>query len=92
MVDWRRRVLYHPNRVRAMPARMRADLHDMDFTHLCELDELRRELDEVRDAYAELRAAVLARRQAEAELTTLYREREIARARAAERDLSQPLQ
>jgi len=34
----------------------------------------------------ELRAAVLARQQAEAELAGLYRERAIARARAAERD------
>jgi hypothetical protein len=37
----------------------------------------------------ELRAAVLARRQAE--LAGLYREREIARARAVERDPAQPL-
>jgi hypothetical protein len=40
----------------------------------------------MRAAYAELRAAVLARQHAEAELRELYRERAIARARAVERD------
>jgi hypothetical protein len=39
----------------------------------------------------ELRAAVLARQQAEAELAGLYRERVIARARAAQRDPALPL-
>jgi ribosomal protein L29 len=48
--------------------------------------DLRKELDEVRAAYAELRAAVLARQHAVAELVSLYRERELARARAAKRD------
>jgi len=38
-----------------------------------------------------LRAAVLARQKAEAELRELYRERAIQRARAAERDASTPL-
>ena len=58
-----------------------------------ERDALKRELAwtqqsvrELRDALSELRAAVLARRHAEAELATLYRERAIARARAAQRD------
>ena len=41
---------------------------------------------ELRDALRELRAAVLARQRAEAELAALYRERAIARARSAERD------
>jgi hypothetical protein len=34
---------------------------------------------------------VLARQQAEAEVRALYREREIARAKATERDVTQPL-
>jgi len=43
-------------------------------------------LRELRADLAELRAAVLARQRADAELASLYRERAIARARAAERD------
>jgi len=38
------------------------------------------------EALRELRAAVRARQRAEAELASLYRERAIQRARAAERD------
>jgi hypothetical protein len=41
---------------------------------------------ELRATLQELRAATLARQHAQAELTSLYRERAIARARAAERD------
>jgi hypothetical protein len=81
-----RRLVYTEERVRALFSGMRADLHTMNFRHQCELADLRRELNEVRTAYFELRAAVLARQKAEAELAGLYREREIARARAAERD------
>ena len=51
-----------------------------------ELAEVRRERDEILAALRELQAAVQARWQAEAELAALYREREIARARAVERD------
>ena len=51
-----------------------------------ELAEVRRERDEILAAMRELQAAVHARWQAEAELAALYREREIARARAVERD------
>jgi hypothetical protein len=43
-------------------------------------------LREVTDALCELRAAITARWQAEARLAELYREREIARASAVERD------
>jgi septal ring factor EnvC (AmiA/AmiB activator) len=46
---------------------------------------------ELRDAINELLAARRAREMAEAELAALYREREIARARAAERDPALPL-
>jgi hypothetical protein len=51
-----------------------------------ELAQTRKSLNETRDALIELRAAVLARQKAELELAALYRERAIARARAAERD------
>ena len=44
------------------------------------------QLAELRDALAELRAAVLARHKADDALAALYRERAIARAQAAERD------
>jgi uncharacterized coiled-coil DUF342 family protein len=53
---------------------------------VAELAEVKRERDEFRAALAELRAAVAARWEAEARLAALYRERAIARARAAERD------
>ena len=49
-------------------------------------------LHELRADLAELKAAVLARQRVDAELADLYRERAIARARAAERDPAQPLQ
>jgi ribosomal protein L29 len=58
----------------------------MHFRHLCEIADLRRELDEVRAAYAELRAAVLAPQHAQDELVALHRERSIARTQAAECD------
>ena len=41
----------------------------MHFKHLCELADLRKELDETRTALDELRAAVRARERAESELT-----------------------
>jgi uncharacterized coiled-coil DUF342 family protein len=56
-----------------------------------ELRQVKAERDEFRRCLAELRAAVTARWEAEARLADLYREREIARARAAERDFGQPL-
>jgi hypothetical protein len=56
-----------------------------------ELEWTKKSLDEVRDAMRELRAAVLARQQAEFQLAELYREREIARAKATERDIDQLL-
>jgi hypothetical protein len=89
------RVLSHPDAVRRFMAQARADLHTQHFAHLCELADLRREVDAMRAELAtlrELRATVLARQKAEAELAALYRERAIARARAAERDFSMPLQ
>ena len=86
-----RKLLYTADRVHALFARMRADLHDMHFKHLCELADLRKELDETRTALDELRTAVRARQAAESELAELYRERGIARAQATERDPATPL-
>jgi chromosome segregation ATPase len=57
-----------------------------------QFDWMLRELQDVTSAFRELRMAVLARQHAERELASLYREREIARAQAAERDPAQPLQ
>jgi hypothetical protein len=89
-----RRVLYSPSYIQGFRnalCQARADLHAMSFRHACELADLRKEFDQVRADYAELRSTVLARQDAEAELAALYRERAIARARAAERDPALPL-
>jgi hypothetical protein len=56
-----------------------------------ELAEIKRERDEFRAHLRELQAAVQARWAAENRLADLYRERDIERARAAERDPGQPL-
>jgi len=87
-----RKLLYTEDRVRKVFAKMRGDLHELAARHAAEVESLRRELDEVRALYAKLRSVSLARQNAEAELRELYREREIARARAAERDPALPLQ
>jgi len=70
----------------------RDDLHEMHFKHLSELAELRRELDECRAALDALRGAVVARQRAEDELASLYRQRDIERASATERDPAARLQ
>jgi hypothetical protein len=82
-------VLYHPKFVEgfcAALAEAKADLHDLHFKHVCEMADLRRELDACRAELDGLRTAVLARQHAEGELAILHRERDIARAQAAERD------
>jgi uncharacterized coiled-coil DUF342 family protein len=56
-----------------------------------ELAEVRRERDDFRAVARELQAAVQARWQAEQRLARLYRERELARAEAAERNPTIPL-
>jgi hypothetical protein len=56
-----------------------------------ELDWTKQALAQTLEALRELRAAVLARQKAEAELAALYRERAIARARTAQRDPAAPL-
>ena len=67
--------IYSEDRVRALFSRMRSDLHDQHFRHLCEMADLRRELNELRTAYSELRAAALARQNVEQELASFYCER-----------------
>jgi len=63
-----------------------------DRDHLrWELGQTKRSLNETLAALRELQADVQARWKAEAELASLYREREIARAKATERDITQPL-
>jgi hypothetical protein len=71
------RVLVHPDKVRALFAKMRDDLHEMAARHASEVATLRAELDEVRAQFEELRSLSLARQNAEAELRELYRERGI---------------
>jgi len=92
------RVLVHPDRVRALFARMREELNELSARyaaqaarHASEVAVLRTELDEIRSQFDELRAVSLARQRAHTELVGLHRERAIQRARAAERDVSKPL-
>jgi len=80
-----RKLLYTPDRVQAMFAKMRSDLHAMHWKHVAELAELKRELDETRAAFDELLGVVRSRQRTEAELRDLYRQRE---AWEAERDFS----
>jgi len=91
MTNGRRLLRPHIDAYRAALAEAKADLSVMNFRHECRIADLLRQLDEVRAAFEELRAAVLARQNAEHELAALHREREIARAQAAERDPCQPL-
>jgi hypothetical protein len=72
----RNRVLYTEDRVRALFARMRGALHQQHFEHLCEMADLRKELDQVRAEYEALRNAVFAREKAEGDLELLRRDRE----------------
>jgi len=90
-----RRTLYSPQYVLGFAnalAEARADLREMHVKHLGEMADLRRELDQARGDLAELRDVVLSRQRAEQELASFYRERAIARARAAQRDPALPLQ
>jgi len=85
------RVLYDEARVRALFGEMQRQLREMAAQHASEVARLRRELDDVRAAFNELRAVSLARQRAEVELAELRRLRDIGRARAAERDPITPL-
>jgi uncharacterized protein involved in exopolysaccharide biosynthesis len=86
------RVVYSEERVRALFARMRHELHELADRHAAEVNAMRAELNEVRAQFDQLRSISLARQRAEVELAELRRLREIGRARAAERDPAQPLQ
>ena len=86
-----RKVLYHPDQVRALFNRMRGDLHDLHFKHMCQMADLRRQFDACRAELDELKSAVRARVRAEAELHALHRERDIRNAMRAERDPAAPL-
>jgi hypothetical protein len=72
-----RKLLYSADRVRVMFARMKADLVDQHERHLSEYAVLRRELDQVRAEYEQLRDAVLERQRAEAEVEMLKRTRAV---------------
>ena len=86
-----RKVLYSPQFVLGFARALRearADLRSLHSAHLSQLADLKREIDGMRaelDQLRELRAVTRARIKAESDLRALYREREIARAKAAER-------
>jgi len=86
-----RKLLYSEERVRAMFARMRDELHELAERHAREVAALRAELDQVRAQFDELRAISLARSRAEIEVAELRRLREIGRARLAQHDPAAPL-
>jgi hypothetical protein len=71
-----RKLLYSEQRVRAIFAKMRAELFARHLEQLSELADMRRELDQVRAAYNKLRDAVLERTKAEADLELLRRDRQ----------------
>jgi len=90
-----RRLLYSPDYVRGFANALREardDLDDMHCRHVAAMADLHRELDQCRAEFNQLRAAVLARQHADAELAGLYRARSIQQALAAARDESKPLQ
>jgi deoxyribodipyrimidine photolyase len=75
-------------------AQARAEMHEQHFRFMCEVADLRRQLEEARAELAsvrELRLSILARQHAESELHALYRERAIQQAERAERDPALPL-
>ena len=86
-----RRLVYTEEHVRALFAKMRGDLHAMHFKHLCEMADLRRELDQVRTLYDQLRSVTLARSKAGVEVAELRRLQAIGRAQVAQRDPALPL-
>jgi len=70
----------------------KADLAQLHFEHRCRMADLERALAETRQELEDLRDIVRRRMAAERELAELYRERDIERAKRAERDLALPLQ
>ena len=86
-----RRLLVSPERVQLFCDALRearADLHEMHIKHLCELAELRHEIDELRSV-VQLVVSIL-RREAETSVADLRRQLEVALARI-ERDPAKPL-
>jgi hypothetical protein len=78
----RNRLLYTPDAVRAMFNQMRGELAVLNFKHACEMADLRRELEAFKaelDELRKLRDIVVRRREAEATLADLKREREMSR-------------
>ena len=86
-----RRLVYSEACVRALFGHMRQELVEMGERHQAELRRLHTELERVRSALDELRAAVIARQRGELELAELRRLQAIGRARTAERDPTAPL-
>jgi len=90
-----RKLLYTPGYVegfRNALRQARAELAQQHFHHLCELADVRKELDELRAQFDTLRSISLARSKAETKIEELRRLQAIGRARAAERDPASPLQ
>jgi len=77
--------------LRSLLDEAKGDLARLHFEHRCRMADRDREVAALRAELEALKAVVRARQHAEAELAALYREREIQRAQATERDLCQPL-
>jgi len=93
MANGSRRPLYTAAYVHRVFGKMRADLAAHHSQMLAELAAMRAELEATKQAYANLRAAVLARQSAEAEVAELHRRRALTQAwAAAERDPAARLQ
>jgi CHASE1-domain containing sensor protein len=87
-----RRVVLHPRYVEALRNTLRearADLHAQQFQFLCEVADLRRELDELREILALI--VSITRQQAQADVATMRRQLETALVRLERRDPAQPL-
>jgi len=65
------RVLYDEAIVRKLFGEMKQQLHEMAARHRAEVESLRRELEQTRALFNQLRATVLARQNAEAEVARL---------------------
>jgi uncharacterized protein Yka (UPF0111/DUF47 family) len=88
----RRVVLYHPRYVEGFRAALRearADLAALHFRHLCELQDLRREVDELRSIFEDVVHTL--RQQAESDVDQLRRQLMAALVRLQRRDPNTPL-
>jgi hypothetical protein len=81
-MSYGRRLLVHPGHVafvagyREAMLKMRGDLHEQHYRHLCEMSDLRKELTQARAQFEALRNAVIERQRAEANLELLKRDRD----------------